>query len=490
MELRQTSMTQYDRLLGRTVSCTESTDAIVPDSFPDIGRVVCAYGTAAVKDQTPQNGRLLVSGTVKTTVLYQPEDERGMRRLSIPISFAHIEECDGLDAETVCFVVCRVAEVEASPVNSRKLNVSAQLCFDVEGYQKTTCTVTEGVEGEAVQILATPRSVSLISQLQTCPITVLEDANLSDASDLLLLHSTCKMRVTEGRAMNGKVVLKGEAVVSCLALQEDDAVRVLTHSTPFTQILEMPDLSEDDALSVKIAVREADCRLEPDGLLSYTVNAQALASTRELHTVQCIDDLYLPGRELHIQQEKTILHSMPIGVPFAAEASADVPTAQAVSHVVAAEAVCCGAKHTGEEIQLTAAVQVLYLSEEQQLCALQRTLPFTAPCAVPGEVSQLDLSARAVPAGEHGIALTLSVSGVYSNEEHCAFRYITALEAVDSSADSGGVTLILRYIGEEQPLWDIAKACGATIEAIRKANELPEDADHVSDTMLLIPVQG
>ena len=60
--------------LAHISAATESADSIVPDTFPDIGRIVCAYGKAVIKDQTPQNDRLLVSGTVQTTVLYEPEN--------------------------------------------------------------------------------------------------------------------------------------------------------------------------------------------------------------------------------------------------------------------------------------------------------------------------------------------------------------------------------------------------------------------------------
>ena len=77
MELNQTSICYYEKKLAHISVATESADSIVPDTFPDIGRIVCAYGTAAIKDQTPQNGRLLVSGTVQTTVLYEPENGGG-----------------------------------------------------------------------------------------------------------------------------------------------------------------------------------------------------------------------------------------------------------------------------------------------------------------------------------------------------------------------------------------------------------------------------
>lgn len=491
MELNQTSIGYYDRRLQRTATCTESTDAIVPDTFPDIGRIACAYGTAAIKDQTPQNDRLLVSGMVRTTVVYQPENGDELRQLSIPISFAHIEECEGLDSEAACLVACHVAGVEAVPVNSRKLTVSAQLCFEAEGFQKTECAVTESVELPDVEMLRTPRTVTLVEQAQVCPITILEDATLPDAADLTLLHAACTLRVTECRAMHGKVVLKGEAAVNCLAMQPDDSVRTLSNSTPFTQILEMPEVGEGDPVSARLSAREVDCRLEPDGLLSYTVNAAALITMRRTQTLSEINDLYLPGKELHLQQEKVTLHHMPPASPFVGEASETLQTAHRVSHIISANARCCGAKRVdGDTMQLTTAAQVLYLDEDQRLCSLQRTLPLSVPCAVQGDLSQIELTARGTSAGEQGILLAVGVSGMMAAEEHCAFRSITDIEVDEAQQDLGGVTLVMRYIDSEQPLWDIAKSCGTTMDAIRSANDLPADAAAVSETMLLIPIQG
>ena len=66
MELNQTSICYYEKKLAHISVATESADSIVPDTFPDIGRIVCAYGTATIKDQTPQNGRRADNCTVRT----------------------------------------------------------------------------------------------------------------------------------------------------------------------------------------------------------------------------------------------------------------------------------------------------------------------------------------------------------------------------------------------------------------------------------------
>ena len=117
-------------------------------------------------------------------------------------------------------------------------------------------------------------------------------------------------------------------------------------------------------------------------------------------------------------------------------------------------------------------------------------LPLTMPCTAAGEVSQIELSARASSAGEKGILLSVTASGMAAAEEHCAFRHITAAEAGEPQQDRSGVTLLLRYVDKEQPLWDIAKSCGTTMDAIRQANELAADVSSVAGTMLLIPIQA
>lgn len=61
--------------------------------------------------------------------------------------------------------------------------------------------------------------------------------------------------------------------------------------------------------------------------------------------------------------------------------------------MIAAQAVCCGAKRVSEsELQVKAGVRVLYLSDEQQLCAVQRIVPLTMPYSEAGEPEDLTLS--------------------------------------------------------------------------------------------------
>ena len=69
------------------------------------------------------------------------------------------------------------------------------------------------------------------------------------------------------------------------------------------------------------------------------------------------------------------------------------------------------------------------------------------------------------------------------------FCHISALEIKAKESSHNGVTLVLKQINGEERLWDIAKNCGTTEQAIRCANDLPTEAERVQNAMLLIPIQ-
>ena len=84
MEPIRTDLQYFEPTHTIHTSFTERTDAIVPDAEPDIGRILCAYASVSVKDELPQNDRILLSGTVNAVVLFRPDGQDTIRFLQIP----------------------------------------------------------------------------------------------------------------------------------------------------------------------------------------------------------------------------------------------------------------------------------------------------------------------------------------------------------------------------------------------------------------------
>lgn len=475
---------------------SESTDAIVPDAFPDIGRIICAEGTASVKDELPQTDRILVSGMIHTIILYQPDGEEGVRRLQVPLSFAHIEEARGVTPESTCFVRCQVGGVTAKAVNSRKVSVTAQLYIETDIYEARTVTVTEKIDpqADALEILSGRETIALLEAALVREFTLLDDLELPGGDGLDLITTRCTLGPVECQVMNGRVALKGDAQLNLLAQDDTGAFQTVTQTIPYTQIVEDESASEGIPVSARLAVHNLDCMMNEGGVLSVGVGVRVLLMHESQQTIQTIRDLYHVHNTLKIEERQVDVQSCRPCGSFHAESTLPVPVSRTPSEVITASAVCAGVQASDDQtLRLTAQITVLYRDADGAVCSASRQVPVTVP--VPSLdpqacVQDVVLTAAATPGGEGALSVRLGVTGNQSARQALTLRDITALSADAPRTPVGGrdTTLILRYVHSAEPLWEIAKQHASTMQAIRRANALAEHTDQVADAMLLIPV--
>ena len=496
MELIRTEIPYCEPSHEALSSFSESTDAIVPDAFPDIGRIICAAGAATVKDELPQTDRILVSGMVNAVVLYQPEGESGVRKLSVPLSFAHIEEARGVTAESVCFVRCRVGGVTAKAVNSRKVSVTAQLCVETDVYERRTVELTEQIDpqADALEILSGQETIPLLEDAAVREFTLLDDLEIPGGERLEIVTASCELGPAGCQAMNGRAALKGDARLTLLALDDTGAFQVLHQTIPYTQIVECEDVQEGQTLAARLAVRHLDCMFAEGGVLSVGVGVGVLLLREGRHTLQTIRDLYHVHRTLELEERQLALRGCHLCGPFTGESTAVMPVSRPASEIISADAVCAGLQQSDDHtIRVSAQLSVLYRDADGVICSASRQLPVNVP--IPASeasacVQDAALQVSATPSGEGNLNLRLTVSGQLTERPVLTLRDITALSAGAPRKPCGGVdtTLILRYIHAPEPLWEIAKQYASTVQAIRRANALAEHTESVSDAMLLIPV--
>ena len=141
----------------------------------------------------------------------------------------------------------------------------------------------------------------------------------------------------------------------------------------------------------------------------------------------------------------------------------------------------------GISLELPGMVQMVYYAEDGSLQSAslrwngQQTIPADWNCAI----AALPLGAQAeLPSGSRNLRLEVPVQMTVTGNR--GLPMITGME-LGEPVSKDGPSLILRRAGETG-LWDMAKASGSTMEAIRKANSL--EAEPAPGQMLLIPVRG
>ena len=74
LELQRENISSYNLVLSTTVCQEETLETIVPDACPDILRILDTRAQACLTSKQVREGLVTVTGLVRTSVLYRPED--------------------------------------------------------------------------------------------------------------------------------------------------------------------------------------------------------------------------------------------------------------------------------------------------------------------------------------------------------------------------------------------------------------------------------
>lgn len=501
MELAfQTSPLHYLRRTAQEIRYQEETaETIVPDSYPDIAAIADCYAGAVLRGKDCRAGSVIVSGGIKAVVLYTPEDGSYPRHLEFYIPFTVKFENPALTERSQVHCTTRIRSVDARMINSRKAMLRANLGCEITAYDEAE---------EPLYSLQTACS-ALQTKVNTYQISLpLESAEksfvISDTLELpagrppisQIYKAHCQVELTDQKLVGNKGVFKGILSCKLLYLSENQSLYLWQQQLPFSQYCEMQRDYDEETMTVTPAITGYDLDLEgaEDARhLLLTVNLVAQCLVTGVRPLQLLEDAYCTQGVLQPQWKAYQLDSCldrqsslqtvrqtlsgPLQEILDTDVYPDYPTQE----------------QQGDQLKITlpVSIHVLGLDENGTLCA--RTGK--------GEASQeLALSdqalcrAAAAPSGEPFASQT--GDGV---EARCSLSLDTACYAKQTlRALCGGTieeapvektrpSVIIRAAQKNEELWNIAKACGSTSDAIRAANHL--ESDRLPDAaMLLIPV--
>lgn len=495
MDLTKSSLTLSRVILDAWNNYEETTDAIVPDTFPDIMRIAAVYGNPQLKDDAPQSGRVLISGSVRMTVLYVP-DGGGLRRLDIPISFAHIEEAAGINEDSQLFVSCRVVAADAHVMNSRKLSVTATLSISCRVFSPDTAQLTDGLSetDDNLELLTTTHTVTVPVAVHRREFTWMEDVNLAESARYAdIAAPRAELRLSDCRLMNGKAVLKGDIALHLLALTKDDTLENADCVVPFTQIFEVDGMTDNQQISVGFSVRHLDTELREDGTLAVGLGAGVLLTAFETHTLHLIADVYHLEHPVHVETHPVTLPACHPLAEIGCEASETVPVGMKIAQIADVTAVLDTLLREPSRTVLRMMVCVVYRSDDGEYYSVHRAahMPLSLPDGTQSvRLNGMQCRAAATISGEDSVVLSLSGRCSLLCDEPLQLSDVSALTVEETPLPSAApVSLILRHVDAEERLWDIAKCYRTTVDAIRQANQLGADNGSTHAQMLLIPVR-
>jgi hypothetical protein len=502
LELRKNSIRHYEAVMDECVTLEQSAEMIVPDSCPDVARIVDTAGVACLKDKTLFTDRLELSGVCKAGILYRPEGETGLRKMDLNIPFTKTFEAV-MEGTHMAVASVRILAAESRLVNPRKVQASLTLMIDVKIYAARVLELTDdvlvpgGEKNIACEVLKSAENAWLLLAVQDKAVTVTEELEIQSSRPPIeeILKADVRLAAGEMKAIGAKTVFKGMASLRLIYAAEGRPC-VLEQEFPFSQIIEINGADEASILEASLQLAGMDMDFPPGGesrKLSVTLYVDVTLLAYADRRVETVSDLYGLGVRLRPETTPLLLRSAGERAVRRQNVRESIEVGEDVAGTVDAAVLLGPVTDYDGALGCDGVIKAIYLTEAGEYAQATRTVrvPYPAEETAMGGV-RAELAGEVVASSmAGGLEVRFAVDFQVTNTLERRLHNVTGVvvepedEEVKDAVKAPGA--VLRRCRAGETLWDIAKRYGSTRRELAVCNALENMDDAPEGKVLLIP---
>lgn len=497
LQFQKTGITCLETLKREWQTQEQTQEVKLSDGMPDIGSILCARGQVILRAKQWQPGGVSISGGTMVWVQYLPEGggEAQCVECWIPFSLRWSFPQDPQDGKILAQSLLK--SLDARSVSARKLMVRANVSVLAQ------CLVER--EAEYCAPLDVPEDVQL--RWEEFPVQLPREAgekafSLEETLELppsapgmeRLICTQTHMQITEQKIVADKLIFRGIALVHILYQGTDGGQYGWDFEVPFSQYSELDNLYDADAQATLWPGVTAMETEEQSGQIRWKAGLLCQYRICDRPVIRVVTDAYSPKRQLQLQRTElelpAILESRSQTLPLQVTGQKEgLRMAQALYIPQPPQT------HPAEDtlhLELPGAFQGLYydmdgvLRETTMHTDGKLELPLDTRCPVEVTLWPWGKTQGSLMGGNMQMQTEVMVCTDTLLAE--GISMVTGLELGElRQPDPNRPSLILCRMGEKS-LWELAKTCDSTVEAIRCANRL--EAEPTPEQMLLIPVKS
>ncbi|MFI3226374.1 MAG: DUF3794 domain-containing protein [Clostridia bacterium] len=480
--MEQQKISYIDMVINKKVNYDESIDAIVPDLYPDIAKIIGVTATAYVKDATVQNDRILISGDLKCDVCYIPEGELAPVIMKVSMSFAHIEQATIENLTVNCKI--ELNKIEARIINPRKVSLLANVCIHTKAFTDAKMSITQ-FENDGYEILNHEETVNLIDSVNVQEFLLTDNVEFKAilTNDYEIYGIKPKIVINDTKILKNKLMIRGNVEFSC-ALMEEFEINDIVASSPFSQILDININDETLDTDIDVNIKSFDIENVTGAEFSYTLSVKTCITQTKIEKMPIVLDIYDTTSEILVNSTKYSLLDTPKYECEKCDFNVAIATDNIVDAILHTE--CQLYTKLSENSLLDCYIHLIgiyksgkdYYDFETDYAFLNAQ-EYSDICFENVEITK-NLSGD--------INLKIAVDVHKYKDERINIEIVETVER-GVSHEKNGNSIILKYISSKTELWEIAKQYNTTMLDIIASNGLEGDVKIVEDTMLLIPVK-
>lgn len=492
IELQKEQIQNYSRLFSQLVTREESIESVVPDVMPDVQQIMDTEAQVYLRGKETEDGRLSVSAFLEGTVLYQPEGEGGLRRLTLAGNFSLSFDDPAIPRDCVAQIHLRCTTAEARMLNPRKVLLRAEITAAADVYCPGCTEYAVGAAGEGLQILQKTSSVLYIAAVEEKTFVIAEDFNLPAGTELgELLRSRVWAETEDLRMVAGKLIVQGSVHMEILYCA---AGAVLPQSAAFTtSFSQIIDVHGDRGGPCSVELMPTACYVEPmsgaygTAAVSMELHLVAQALCADEQEFSYLADAYSCRCPCHVEMAALCFSGPGRSLSVRETVREMLECPEPVSEVLSCTVSPGRAAVEEGKVRIPLNVRLLCRGERGGLVSVNRRLWAESACGAPGEELRIGVprcrepyAAVASGALELRIPVELELRAAEGKEIQAVAELALDTETPLETLERPSITVVQRSGAD---LWSLAKKYGSTLELIHAANpQCSEDA-----LFLLIP---
>ena len=480
-------------------------DVIVPDSKPDILKVLQLSARPKVTSCEIRNNHLIVAGTVTFDILYLADnEEKCVKAITSSCEFSNLVRDSSISDLMMPVCDVDVCELGCDVANCRKLSLKATLCLSGAVYSCGNKEIISAIEGACTKKATITSDMICANSKDIATITESFSLAPDKAPIVEILKADGVITESGIKVIDDKAIVKGAVRITILYTSESGIEYAATEMS-FAHILEADGIREDMNCEHNVKIADITASASPDAegrVCTFDISAQLAMRViaRKKTSVECITDAYLPHGAIE-------LGFMPISTDYAEKqlmCDAEIkerlslpPTYPEIKSVyqLIARPFTESSVPEGDKLRISGYTEIylLYLSSDSSspVCSYKTNADFSVLCDSPGCMLTPVSSCRIknisyVIADER----TFEFRGNVEIEVQCIKTTNTDIVYEVTPAEYTPVqrpSIIVSCVHTGRTLWDIAKEYGVKPEDILKANALESEADLHGGAALIIP---
>ena len=471
-------------------------DFVLPEYLPDVTAVLTCSLMPIVLGSQWNGDRLTVDGTVWIRVLYLEESRTRVCTYEISQPFSSVLTASSRVPQTAVTLSAQPEYVNCRAVSPRRLDVHGAFRVRAKAVGEGRFSAVGEVDSPDVFVRRRRVTTSVPSGYAQKVFTVTETMGSGEGETLLRAEAVPV--VTEYKVLPGKVIVKGDLMLkNLLSVGEAAETEVRSDTVPFSQMLDIEGLTDDDTVDVDVRWLSHDVRSETDptgaGALQTSTKLLLTAQGWREESSDVMVDAYaatapvrldirpLTESKLMALTREAVTVRPSVELPEEVHRVLDVWSDGEILSVSDAED-----QHTVEG-RLHA--HLLAADGEGQIVYYDRTADVSFAFPRQGNAESDDLRVIQTDytvSPDRTLELTVLLSVRRMCREESPVAAVTGMSLDDEAAfpeEKVSVKVIFAEAGES--LWEIAKRCHTSAEALMRENDLSADVLPQRRTLLV-----